>query len=85
MVKYKNIDYEMYPISHIGMKKWQWQQVMKVNNVNYNLDGSSILRYISESFNQSVYIKTNDNISRGDAVCGGDNTVDTVVVDVIVV
>jgi hypothetical protein len=58
----------MYPISHIGMRKWQWLDVMKLNPNEYKLDGESILKKISESFNKSVYIKANNQISRGDSV-----------------
>lgn len=66
--KHEKKYYEMYPISHIGMKKWQWLDVMKINANEYKLNGESILAKISQSYNRSVYIKANNQINKGDSV-----------------
>lgn len=62
--KYENKNYEVYPISSIGMKKWQWQQVMKVNSTKVELDGNYILKSIS---NESNFVQKNDKIIKGGA------------------
>jgi hypothetical protein len=64
--KHENKSYQMYPISYIGMRKWQWFDVMKLNHDNYKLNGKSIMKKISESFNKSVFIKPNNKINKGD-------------------
>jgi len=64
--KHENKSYQMYPISYIGMRKWQWFDVMKLNHDNYKLNGKSILKKISESFNKTVFIKPNNKINKGD-------------------
>jgi hypothetical protein len=50
------------------MRKWQWLDVMKINPHEYKLDGESILKKISETFKKSDYIKTNNQINKGDSV-----------------
>lgn len=61
---YENEYYEMYPISHIGMKKWQWREVMNLNERD-ELDGETIIKRISLKFNEKIHIKSNKDLVKG--------------------
>lgn len=68
--KHENKSYEMIAMGHVGMKKWQWLEVMKINNKQYKLDGESILRKVKESFDKSIFIKDNNEMIMGDLAYG---------------
>ena len=64
--KFKNKRYQMYPISHIGMRKFQWKEMMSLDSAgNYKLDGDTILKITNELIDDRDYIKQNDQIRRG--------------------
>ena len=63
---YENDQYTMFPLSHIGMRKFQWNEVMGINSTHYKLNGESILNKIGELFNKTNYIKKNNEINKGD-------------------
>jgi len=59
--------YTMYPLSHIGMRKFQWKEVMHVSEeLGYKLNGESILKNI-KLFDEK-YIKKNNEFVKGDSI-----------------
>jgi len=72
--KYKNKDYEMFYMCHIGMTKRQWRKIMNLENSNYKFDGKSILRLVEEFYDSSK-LRINDQIARGDDVWFMDQSI----------
>ena len=58
-------NYNMYPLSHIGMKKYQWSEVMTLNVNKISLDGQFILNKIGETFNEKSFIQINNILDKG--------------------
>lgn len=65
--RYKNLDYTMYPLSYIGMRKFQWKEVMNLTLTKYVLNGEFIIEKITELFDKNVYVKRNDEIKKGES------------------
>jgi hypothetical protein len=73
--KHDNENYRMYPISSIAMSKLRWRQVMQLNNeTNNELNGDFILKKIAQTFNGTIFIRKNNQISKGDQVWYLDQT-----------
>jgi len=46
---FKHIDkqtYRMFPVGNIGMTKKNWRHVIQLNEMNYKLDGDSVLKFL---------------------------------------
>jgi hypothetical protein len=64
---FNQTEYTMYPLSHIGMRKFQWKEVMHVSEeLGYKLNGESILKNI-KLFDEK-YIKKNNEFGKGDSI-----------------
>jgi hypothetical protein len=65
---YNNETYKMYTLLNMGMRKFQWRQVMQLDNQNeLKLDGESVIKLVRKMFGNS-FIKKNMDIERGDLV-----------------
>ena len=62
---FENKEYNMYPLSHIGMRKYQWSEMMMVNSSVNTLDGHFILAKIGELIHNKELIKANDDLVKG--------------------
>jgi hypothetical protein len=65
---YMNKSYTMYPMAHIGARKYQWRKMMGLNKENeFNID---IISKDVENFllNQNLTVKQNQKIAKGDDI-----------------
>ena len=64
--KYINKSYVMYPMAHIGARKYQWREIMGLNEQN-KFDFGFILNDVENFLSkQNQTVKRNDKIERGD-------------------
>jgi hypothetical protein len=59
--------YDMFAMGYIGMRKWQWREVMSITK-NTILDGANIMKHIKmvHGKNGETAFRTNDQVVRGD-------------------
>ena len=63
-----NISIKFMKTFSLGMKKWQWKEIMHFyTTTGYKLNGESILKLVKKYYGESL-IKKNDEIKRGDNV-----------------
>jgi hypothetical protein len=62
--KYNGQTYEMYAMGHIGMRKKQWREVMKIENKTIKLTSDIILKLIVNLYGKK-YVKMNHEIKKG--------------------
>lgn len=63
---YKGKNYQMYFMGHIGMKKWQWRDLMKFKK-DTKFNGESVINLVKEYYDNSR-VRQNHEIQRGDDV-----------------
>lgn len=66
---YKNKNYTMFPMGHIGMKKKYWRKVMNLENYKVNntrLDSELVLKELRQFFSGVTNVNNNSLINRGD-------------------
>jgi hypothetical protein len=61
---HKGIMYEEFPISYLGMRKWQWRQVMNVTQ-NMSLTGELVVEKASVFFGKGS-VRKNNEMKKGD-------------------
>lgn len=63
--EHENVNYQMYPMGHVGMRKKQWRELMNLTE-NNKLNGETILKKIEEFYKSKKYIKLNWEFGKGD-------------------
>jgi hypothetical protein len=58
--------YDMFPMSYIGMRKWQWREVMKIPN-GMKLNGENMMSHLKKKYTRAVFRKNNET-QKGDDV-----------------
>lgn len=77
--KFKLNEYKMYPMGCIGMKKWQWREVIelkKEETFDENTINASISRILGNEF-----IVKNEELVKGDAHWDGDQKLISIQID----
>jgi hypothetical protein len=78
-VEYKNKQYDMYPMAYIGMRKWQWQEVMNLSRT-FELNGEMIMTRLREIHGPGQFRK-NAEVIRGDDVWYLDQRTVTILIN----
>ena len=63
--EHNNQKYTMYPLGHVGMKKYMWKRVMQLSNYDEAISGQLVLNEINHIFGYNS-TKRNHEIVKGD-------------------
>jgi hypothetical protein len=77
--EYKGKQYYMYPMSYIGMRKWQWREMMNVTR-NLSLTGELVVEKASQFYGKGS-VRKNYEITKGDVHWDLDQRILSVSID----
>ena len=65
LVEHKGKKYDMFPMSYIGMRKWQWREVMQLKKSSI-LNGDTIMDHVKRILVEARFVKDSDIVHGGD-------------------